>query len=116
MTEIERSGSCFCGAVRYRLTRPPMIVHCCHCRDCQKQTGGAFAINAVIERGCVALEDGSREPISTTVTTDSGRFHDIYRCAECLTSLWSDYGRRGVMIFLRVSTLDRGHDVAPDVH
>jgi len=116
MTATNLSGSCFCGSIRYRLTRPPMIVNCCHCRDCQKQTGGAFAINAVIERSSVELADGSQDPIRTTVKTDSGRHHDIYRCAECQSALWSDYGRRGVMVFVRVATLDQAHDIAPDAH
>ena len=116
MTETNLHGSCFCGAVRYWLTRGPMFVHCCHCRDCQKQTGGAFAINALIERSDVMLADGSQEPVRVTVPTDSGRHHDIYRCAQCETALWSDYGRRGVMVFLPVSTLDQGHTIAPEVH
>jgi hypothetical protein len=116
MTETDLSGSCFCGAVRYRLTRPPMFVHCCHCRDCQKQTGGAFAINALIERSCVVLDEGSQQPVHVSMRTDSGSPHDIYRCAACETAVWSDYGRRGVMLFLRVSTLDRARDIVPDVH
>jgi hypothetical protein len=116
MNETHLAGSCFCGAVRYRLTQPPMIVHCCHCRDCQKQTGGAFAINAVIERSSIEIADGAQEPVRTTVKTDSGRYHDIYRCSQCQSALWSDYGRREVMVFVRVSTLDQGHDIAPDVH
>ena len=116
MTETDLSGSCFCGAVRYRLTRSPMFVHCCHCRDCQKQTGGAFAINALIERSCIARAPGSQGPVRTTVKTDSGRHHDIYRCPDCHTALWSDYGRRGVMVFVRVATLDRAQDIVPDVH
>lgn len=116
MTETDLTGSCFCGLVRYRLTRRPMFVHCCHCRDCQKQTGGAFAINALIERGCIELAAGSQEPVRVAMKTDSGRPHDIYRCAACETALWSDYGRRGVMVFLRVATLDRAQEIAPDVH
>jgi hypothetical protein len=116
MTDPARTGSCFCGEVRYRLTQAPMFIHCCHCRDCQKQTGGAFAINALIERSCVALLEESRDPVCVTVETDSGRPHDIFRCPQCQSALWSDYGRRGVMVFVRVATFDRGHDVAPDVH
>src|SRR5918999_1187460 len=48
-------GGCACGAVRYRLTSEPMFVHCCHCRDCQRQTGSAFVINALIETDRMAL-------------------------------------------------------------
>lgn len=116
MAEANLSGSCFCGSIRYRLARRPMFVHCCHCRDCQRQTGGPFVVNALIERGCVELEDGSQAPVRVTVGTDSGRHHDIYRCAQCQSALWSDYGRRGVMVFVRVMTLDCGHDIEPDVH
>jgi hypothetical protein len=93
-----------------------MFVHCCHCRDCQKQTGSAFAINVLIERSCVELADESQEPVRTTVKTESGRPHDIYRCPQCQSALWSDYGRRGVLAFVRAATLDRGHDIVPDVH
>lgn len=109
-------GSCFCGAVRYRMTDTPMFVHCCHCRDCQKQSGGAFAINAIVERECVVLDPGSAEPVSIEMKTDSGRPHDIYRCPQCRTALWSDYGRRGVMVFMRVATLDEPGRFPPDVH
>ena len=107
-------GGCACGEVRYRLASPPMFVHCCHCLDCQRQTGSAFVLNAIIETDRVALLSGAPEPVR--VPTDSGRPHDIYRCPACKTALWSDYGRRGVMVFLRVTTLDEGHDIAPDVH
>jgi hypothetical protein len=110
------TGGCFCSAVRYRMTRAPMFVHCCHCLDCQTQSGGAFAINALIERDAVALEPGSAEPVAISMPTGSGRPHDVYRCAVCQTALWSDYGRRRVMIFLRVATLDDKHAIAPDVH
>ncbi len=107
-------GSCFCGAIRYRLTSAPMFVHCCHCTDCQKQTGGAFAINAIIERGRIEILSGA--PVAAEMKTDSGNPHDIYRCSACQTALWSDYGRRGTMVFVRVSTLDDAHKIAPDVH
>ncbi len=116
MIDANLTGSCFCGQVRYRLTRPPMFVHCCHCRDCQKQTGSAFAINILIERSCVVLADAAPAPVCVTVKTDSGRPHDITRCPECQTALWSDYGRRGVLLFLRASTLDAGAEIVPDVH
>ena len=35
-------GGCACGDIRYSLTNAPMIVHACHCRDCQKVTGAAL--------------------------------------------------------------------------
>jgi hypothetical protein len=110
----ERDGGCFCGAVRYRLLARPMFVHCCHCLDCQRQTGGAFAINAIVEAANIELLKG--KPRAVSMPTESGRPHDIYRCAKCATALWSDYGRRRVMLFLRVSTLEKPHAIKPDVH
>ena len=107
-------GGCTCGAVRYRMHAPPMFVHCCHCRDCQRQTGSAFVLNALIESSRVELLSGAPQPI--TVPAPSGRPHDIYRCPACQTALWSDYGRRGVLGFLRVGTLDDASALPPDVH
>jgi len=107
-------GGCSCGRVRYRLKRPPLFVHCCHCLDCQKQTGGAFAINALIETD--AVEDLAGETVAVCMPTDSGRPHDIHRCGDCGVALWSDYGRRGYLRFMRVPTLDEPHSIEPDVH
>jgi hypothetical protein len=107
-------GGCACGAVRYRLTSEPMIVHCCHCRDCQQQTGGAFAVNALIETDRIELTRGAPAPVS--MPTDSGRPHDIYRCEACATALWSDYGGRPAIRFVRATTLDDRQALSPDVH
>ena len=107
-------GGCACGAVRYRLTSPPMFVHCCHCKDCQRQTGSAFVLNALIETDRIDLLSGKPEPIR--VPTDSGRPHDIYRCPKCQIALWSDYGGRPRLRFVRVGTLDEPQAMPPDVH
>jgi len=107
-------GGCACGAVRYRLQGRPMFVHCCHCRDCQRQTGSAFVVNALIETTRIERLEG--EPAATPVPTHSGRPHDIYRCEACRTALWSDYGRRPALRFVRVGTLDDPTALRPDVH
>jgi hypothetical protein len=107
-------GGCACRAVRYRLTSRPMFVHCCHCHDCQRQTGSAFVLNALIETDRVNLLSGTPEPVS--MPTDSGRPHDIHRCPGCQTAVWSDYGRRAKLRFVRVGTLDDPALMPPDVH
>jgi hypothetical protein len=107
-------GGCACGAVRYRLGSAPMFVHCCHCRDCQRQTGSAFVLNALIETDRISLLAG--EPTPLAVPTDSGRPHEIYRCPACQTALWSDYGGRPALRFVRVGTLDDPTALTPDVH
>jgi hypothetical protein len=107
-------GGCACGDVRYRLTSAPMFNHCCHCLDCQRQTGSAFVLNALIETDRIEILKGG--PESTAVPTESGGPHDIWRCARCLTALWSDYGRRPNLRFVRMGTLDDPSALKPDVH
>ncbi|HEV8678698.1 MAG TPA: GFA family protein [Stellaceae bacterium] len=108
------SGGCACGAVRYRLKSAPMFVHCCHCRDCQRQTGTAFALNALIETDRVELLSGVPAPYA--MPTDSGRPHQIFRCPSCQTAVWSEYGGLAALRFVRVGTLDEPRALAPDVH
>jgi hypothetical protein len=113
MTE-SLEGGCACGALRYRLASPAMFVHCCHCHDCQRQTGTAFVLNALIEANRFSLLSGDPKP--TAMPTDSGRPHHIFRCAACQTAVWSEYGGRSEVRFVRVGTLDNPSAVPPDVH
>ena len=107
-------GGCACGSVRYRLTSAPMFVHCCHCLDCQRQTGGAFVLNALIEADRVMMLSGTPQPVA--VPTDSGKPHRIFRCPSCQVAIWSEYGGRSQLRFVRVGTLDTPAALAPDVH
>lgn len=107
-------GGCACGAVRYRLSSGPMFTQCCHCTDCQRQVGSAFVINALIETDRIEVQSGEIKP--TAMPTDSGRPHLVYRCVACGTTLWSDYGDRKVMSFLRATTLDDRGALPPDAH
>jgi hypothetical protein len=107
-------GGCACGAVRYRLTSGPMFVHCCHCRDCQRQVGSAFVINALIETDRIEMLSGEVSP--SPMPTDSQRPHDVYRCTGCGTAMWADYGGRPALRFVRATTLDDRTALPPDVH
>lgn len=106
-------GGCACGAVRYRLTSEPMFVHCCHCLNCQRQTGSAFVINALIESDRVELIAG--EPVAVDAPRDDGSPQRIFRCAACQVAVYSEYGRPEVK-FVRAGTLDQPAGVVPDVH
>ena len=108
-------GRCTCGAVRYRMTSAPMFVHCCHCRWCQRETGTAFALNALIEADQVVLLSGEPEIVMTP--TNSGKGQKIARCPQCRIALWSNYGGAGdVVRFVRVGTLDKPDRLPPDIH
>lgn len=106
-------GGCACGELRYRLTASPMFVHCCHCLNCQRQTGSAFVLNMLIEASRVELLGGS--PTAVAVPREHG-LHRIFRCPKCQVAVWSEYGGRPEVLFVRAGTLDDPATVSPDVH
>jgi hypothetical protein len=105
-------GGCACGAVRYRLASEPMFVHCCHCLNCQRQTGSAFVVNLLIEADRVELLAG--EPQRVDAPRDRG-VQRIFRCPDCQVAVYSEYSSPG-MRFVRGGTLDDPTGVVPDVH
>ena len=113
VTSVAREGGCACGAVRYRLTSDPLFTHCCHCLNCQRQTGSAFVINLLIEADRVELHSGAPEAVD--VPRDDGSKQRISRCPTCQVAVYSDYGRPEVL-FVRAGTLDQPSSVTPDVH
>ena len=90
-----------------------MFTHCCHCLNCQRQTGSAFVINLLIEADRVALLAGAPQPVD--VPRDDGSTQRIFRCPACRVAVYSIYSRPEVL-FVRAGTLDEPSSVAPDVH
>lgn len=108
-------GGCTCRHVRYRMTTAPMFVHCCHCTWCQRETGSAFVLNALIEADRVELMQGEIEAIDTP--SNSGKGQKISRCPKCKIALWSSYAGAGPLFrFVRVGTLDEARSIKPDIH
>jgi hypothetical protein len=107
-------GGCDCRALRYRLLAAPMFVHCCHCRWCQRETGTAFALNALIESDRLKLLSGEPQIIATP--SQSGKGQHIARCPGCHIALWSSYGGVSAFHFVRVGTLDDPDRFPPDIH
>jgi hypothetical protein len=112
---VPLEGACTCGAVRYRMTSPPLFVHCCHCRWCQRETGASFALNALMEAERVELLRGKPEIVNTP--SNSGRGQKITRCPICHVALWSNYAGAGdALRFVRVGTLEQPDRLPPDIH
>ena len=114
-TVFPLDGGCDCGRVRYRLTTRPLFVHCCHCRWCQRESGAAFALNALIEtERVVHLRE---EPQIIDTPSMSGKGQRIARCPHCHVALWSHYAGAGpILRFVRVGTLDEPDRLPPDIH
>jgi hypothetical protein len=116
MTDFEPlEGGCTCRAIRYRMTSTPLFVHCCHCRWCQRETGSAFVLNAMIEAARVVLLGGTPDVVNTP--SNSGKGQKISRCPTCRIAVWSNYAGAGEAIrFVRVGTLDNPDRLPPDIH
>lgn len=108
-------GGCACRHLRYRMESEPLIIHCCHCRWCQRETGTAFALNAVIESNRLKVMEGEPEFFHTP--SESGKGQRIARCPHCKVAVWSHYSGGGDIIsFIRVGTLDEPDRFPPGVH
>jgi hypothetical protein len=108
-------GGCDCRQIRYQLLAKPLFVHCCHCRWCQRESGSAFALNAMIEVDQVRLISGEPEIINTPTQSRKGQY--IARCPTCRIALWSTYAGAGPHVrFVRVGTLDMPDHLPPDIH
>jgi hypothetical protein len=108
-------GGCDCREIRYRMLDAPLVVHCCHCRWCQRESGASFALNAMIESDRLQLLSGTPEMVDTP--SDSGAGQQIARCPRCRLALWSHYAGAGPLVsFVRVGTLDEPDRLPPDIH
>jgi len=114
-TSFPLEGGCDCHEVRYRIETAPLIVHCCHCRWCQRGSGSAFALNAMIEADRVTNLGAPPDLVDTP--SHSGRGQRIARCPTCRIAVWSHYAGAGESIaFVRVGTLDSPDALPPDIH
>lgn len=114
-TDDSYEGGCTCRRVRYRMTTKPLFVHCCHCSWCQRETGTAFALNAMIEADRVKLLQGDITVVD--IPSNSGKGQRISRCPKCAIAVWSNYAGAGEAIrFVRVGTLDEPARLPPAIH
>lgn len=103
---VRLSGGCQCGAVRYRITGPPERVHLCHCRMCQKATGGPFAASAPVKRAWFAWTRGTPASFAS-----SSLAHRDF-CAACGTPLTFRYDDADT-ISVTLGSLDDPEAVPP---
>jgi len=114
-SQYPMEGGCDCRAVRYRMESAPLVVHCCHCRWCQRGSGASFALNAMIEADRV--HSLGMEPEIVDTPSESGAGQRIARCPRCKVAVWSNYAGSGPVVkFVRVGTLDTPDALPPDVH
>ncbi len=104
------TGRCVCEDLRYELKGPPLFTHACHCLDCQRKTGSAFAMTTIVLRDDLDITLGR-----TSATTLSPR-STSYACARCRTTIYVVSTRYPATVTLKPGTLDDTSVAAPQAH
>ncbi len=104
------SGSCECGAVRYRVADEFLYAANCHCSRCRAATGAAFKPFAGIEREKLELD----EPRRPAARPRHGR-PQCTRCAACGSLLYSVV-REGAYVHVALGSLVDEPSVRPTEH
>jgi len=100
---IPFAGGCSCGAIRYQCTAEPLFSLNCHCRDCQRETGSAFAPILGVPKAAFTVTQGS--PQYFALTADSGYTTTRAFCATCGSPLFGLPGSAPDLVTIRVGSL-----------
>ena len=108
------TGGCLCGAVRYQCSADPLALVLCHCRDCQRCTGGPFAPVAVVMSEQLTITQGQTR--SFTVTgEDGGRVFREF-CGDCGSPLFSGLEARRKTMAVKAGSMDDSSKLVPTMH
>ncbi|MGN6154776.1 MAG: GFA family protein [Sphingomicrobium sp.] len=75
-----RTASCRCGQLSATVTGEPVRVSVCHCLNCKKRSGSAFAVQARWPRDRVRIEGRSNGFVKVA---DSGNKATFHFCPDC---------------------------------
>jgi len=107
---MEIKGGCLCGAVRYAAEADPAFVCVCHCRDCQKFTGSAFAILVGVPQTALEIQGVMK---TFTSPADSGKPIVRHFCPECGSSIAEEPSNQPGLVIVNAGTLDDPASVTP---
>ena len=98
------TGGCLCGAIRYSIGVPITELRACHCRDCQRASGAAGTVGAVVPADAFKITQG--KPKRYSAVADSGRTLHRHFCPDCGSPLYSFREQAPQMVVVRAGTLD----------
>lgn len=104
-------GGCFCGALRFELSAPPLTIYNCHCTNCQKTTGSAFTVAATVPEAALRFVKG--EPARVEWTADSGNTRFGLFCGRCGSRVANGQTPSNGFLSFRCGTLDDTSWVEP---
>ena len=98
------TGGCACGAIRYESTAEPVMMLHCHCRDCQRDSGGASVAAVIVSIGGFRLARGSPHYYASS-STAGGAVHRGF-CVDCGAPVVAKFDAAPHLISIRASSLD----------
>jgi len=104
------TGRCFCGAIHYETSAPPLTVRACWCRDCQYLSSGNASVNAIFRVDTVSI---TGEPARYVSTANSGNTMTRCFCDQCGTQMFAYSSARSDVMVIRVGTMDDRELVRP---
>jgi hypothetical protein len=108
------AGGCLCGAIRYRVSAEPLTVYVCHCMDCQRRTGSAFALSMFVPMDSIEITCGATAPYHAALP--DGRVKRGRLCAACGSRLWGEPRKHPALAVLQPGTLDDTTWLRPVAH
>ena len=107
-------GSCVCAAVRYEIIAEPIMLLCCHCKECQTASGSSFVLSLKVPYGGVKVIAGEAKPHLRPEV--DGQQRNVFRCPRCVAALWSERLDSKGTITVYAGTLDNSHTLKPVAH
>ena len=108
------AGGCPCAAIRFAVSAMPFLIFACHCKECQRWSGGAFSLSMPVKRVCFSLTRGEPKP---WLHTGASGFESAYWfCGKCGGRIFAQRGDRPDIVTLRAGTLDDTSWVRPIAH
>ena len=102
--KLPLTGRCQCRSVAYKITAAPLAVYACHCTECQRQSGSAFSLSLLADRGAVVVEEG--QPAVWERQHESGRVIDCVICAKCGSRLFHEPRANTKVTIVKAGNLD----------
>jgi hypothetical protein len=96
-------GGCACGQVRYEVSADPVAVMNCHCRACQRASGGGYTTAVVVPRGALEIVGGTPKGYATS--GDSGGTVTRFFCPDCGSPLYS-VAQSGPFDVIKAASMD----------
>ncbi len=112
MTEprLPITGGCLCGGVRYTIGEAPLFSGHCHCRNCRKHTGAAFATDATFRAAAVTWSGGQQRFYGSSASCERGF------CPVCGSTISARYASKPDIVVIAAGSLDNIDLLAPSDH